>query len=296
MNIYRGLFLFLVICRIGFSYSLQLTSVTTRIQDGGKPAKSMVDCVVPEGYPLEEYDVVTEDGYILGIYRIPYGRNNSSTSRPPILLQHGLGGDSSCFVMMTREKSLGFILADAGFDVWLSNARGNVYSKGHVTLDPVLNGSKFYDYSFHELGYYDLPSVIDFILNKTDNTQLRYIGHSQGTSEFFVMASTRPEYNAKIRVAATMAPVAFMANTRGLFKILSHFTGFLDVLNEYFGINVLFKNLTNPWDATKFPASFIITTVGYNFMSAMSGYDGQQFNKSIIPLISKQRSSGVTIN
>ena len=65
------------------------------------------------GYPSETHIVETEDCYILQMHRIPYGRNGNTVSensrRPVVLLQHGLEGDSSNWVISFDypEKSLG---------------------------------------------------------------------------------------------------------------------------------------------------------------------------------------------
>lgn len=58
------------------------------------------------------------------------------------------------------------------------------------------------------MGVFDLPKMIDFALNHTQNKDLYYIGHSQGTAAFFVMGSVRPEYNSKIKLMTALAPVA----------------------------------------------------------------------------------------
>ena len=38
--------------------------------------------------------------------------------------------------MSLPDESLAFILADNGYDVWISNGRGTRFSRGHASIDP----------------------------------------------------------------------------------------------------------------------------------------------------------------
>ncbi|XP_061396177.1 lipase 3-like [Musca vetustissima] len=60
----------------------------------------------------------------------------------------------------------------------------------------------------------DLPNTIDYILEKTQQTRLHYLGHSQGTAILFVLLSMQPEYNRKLKSLHMFAPIAYLKHAR----------------------------------------------------------------------------------
>ena len=176
-----------------------------------------------KGYSCEEHKVITKDGYILGVFRIPYGRNGSSSSPlgRPVLLQHGLLDAAVTWVMNFPDQSLAFMLADAGYDVWLGNVRGNYYSRAHVKYNPDRD-IEFWDFSWDDMARDDLPSMIYYILNATKQIELGYVGHSQGTMIAFA-GFGRPDSVLQNNVSfyAALAPVAHVGHMKSPLKYLS---------------------------------------------------------------------------
>ncbi|XP_046662961.1 lipase 1-like [Homalodisca vitripennis] len=174
-----------------------------------------IENVVKEfGYPIERHDITTEDGYILTYHRIPHGRNHSSEvsrqSRRVVLFSNGILLSSAA--ALASRDDLAYGLADAEFDVWLGNYRGNMYSRRHTILDPDRD-NLFWDFSLHELGAMDLAASIDYILSVTGQQRLLYTGASMGTTMFWVLGATRPEYMEKVESMVAIAPVARPSNS-----------------------------------------------------------------------------------
>ena len=66
--------------------------------------------------------------------------------------------------MHYSDKSPAFVAARAGYDVWLGNSRGNTYSRRHQGLDADRDKEKFWDFGWEDMGKYDVPAVIEHIL------------------------------------------------------------------------------------------------------------------------------------
>ncbi|KAL0839150.1 hypothetical protein ABMA28_017120 [Loxostege sticticalis] len=161
------------------------------------------------GYMSEEYELVTEDGYFLTLFRIP------GDATRPVLLVHGNTPTSDSFIIRGND-SLVLTLAKQGYDVWAINLRGTRYSRRHISLNPDTQPSQFFNYSFYEMAIYDLPTTIDFVLQETGQKQLITFGHSMGTTLFYVLGAEKPEYNDKIKLCISLAPICFLEHVTGL--------------------------------------------------------------------------------
>ena len=204
-------------------------------------------------YNIENHFMNTKDGYRLQIFRVrlveeelnKLPTNLRKNFNQVILMQHALV-DSADSYFFSGEKSQGYYFVNKGYDVWLGNNRGNKYS--HATDGKNLESSEkenFWDYSFHEMGIYDVPAMYEYILNKVKSessrnrvlfnrlikkkaeqnslkennlqnekdTKIIYFGHSQGTAQMFAGLSDPKsadyiQKNTKLFIAS--APIAYM--------------------------------------------------------------------------------------
>jgi pimeloyl-ACP methyl ester carboxylesterase len=161
------------------------------------------------------YWVQTKDDYVLKIYRIQAKNTKMQQGLPVAFLQHGLLDSSDDWIINDEALAIGLILANEyNFDVWIGNNRGNKYSANHTTLNPKKD-KKFWEFSFQEMGEYDLPAIYDFIQNKTNCSKLSYIAHSQGTSQMFAALASKDEsIAARTKEFHALAPVAFFNNQK----------------------------------------------------------------------------------
>ncbi|XP_063992549.1 lipase member K-like [Diachasmimorpha longicaudata] len=243
----------LILLSSGFEYNRvpDLVKVRRRADAGDAEfiALDFIGLVEEQGRVAERHNVTTEDGYILGLYRLPpnpkspknVGRNRA------IFLHHGLAASADCFVIFGKERSLAHILSNAGYDVWLGNVRGGTYSRNHTTLKPT--DADFWDFSLDDYGLRDVPAMIDYVLETTGESTLSYIGHSLGTTSILMLLSMKPEYNKKIDLIFHFAPMGYWVAQSPMRLILTTAGQFM-------------QNLLDPRGATELtPQSSMLTAL-----------------------------------
>ncbi|KAL1461765.1 hypothetical protein WDU94_013637 [Cyamophila willieti] len=256
---------------------------------------STPDLIRRYGYPAEVYSVTTDDGYILELHRIPHGKNRKADPyKKPVFLQHGLLTCSADWVFNGPNVSLAILLADKGYDVWMGNYRGNTYSRRHIKYSP--EKLEFWNFSFHEMGLYDAPASIDFILKKTNQDKVTYIGHSMGTTIFYIMASMRPEYNDKILAQFSLAPIAYLGHTTSPVRLLAPIG---DIIYKFGNAFFHGEFLSRSPLLDKALKLFFTLYKGQmiflqNIIFAIAGKDPDQFKYTVIPKLVGHDPAGIS--
>lgn len=247
---------------------------------------SFPDYVHRHGFDAESHEVHTADGYILTMHRLKV--KGDGQHRRPVLLQHGLMGSSMDFVVNsphvyapnTHDPTLGdnlaFDLLLSGFDVWLSNSRGNAYSNRHVKFTP--KDREFWNFSYDQMALFDLPAMIEHVRNVTGQPTLGYVGFSQGTTIALSLLSLRPEYARILKPVALMAPVAFVANIKSPIRYLAPLEPvFFEMGGEFLPSDSLIDRF----------AKLVCEDVDLicrNIIFLFGGFDNKHLNSSRVPV------------
>jgi pimeloyl-ACP methyl ester carboxylesterase len=152
---------------------------------------------------------LTPDGWKLSLQRIPHGKNGGGAPKGVVFFQHGLVDNSAGICLNPPNESLPFLLAEAGFDMWLGNNRGNGISMENTKYSP--SEKEFWDFSWDEMARIDLPTQINYVLSQTGKSKLTYIGHSEGTIQSFA-GFLNATVASKVNLFIALAPVAWVGN------------------------------------------------------------------------------------
>ncbi|TYZ62992.1 hypothetical protein PybrP1_002611 [[Pythium] brassicae (nom. inval.)] len=241
---------------------------TSAVQEDQQAAAALVDSdaglnvkqiVQKRGYAIEEHKVVTADRYILTMFRLPKSydetqRNVSAApNKPAVYLIHGLLDSSYAYVLNFRTQSLAYLLADAGYDT----------------------DNKFWDFTWEDMGKYDLPAMINYVLNA------------------FVGFSLNQEVARRVSYFGALAPVAFLGDsTSQVFNLLAK--THVDEIVAKLGVKeFLMRNSLIQDVIGKFACAFVDEACG-TFVNLLTG-PSENINKTRIHVYISQTPAGTSV-
>lgn len=162
---------------------------------------------------LDEYEVTTDDGYILQVQRLVAPKEDDESTkaqRYPVLLIPGLMQSSAAYCT-AGPRAIAFELVRAGYDVWLGNNRGGFRPK-HNLYKP--RSHKMWDWSMQDYAKYDVPAMVEFVKLKTNARKIALVAHSQGTTQTFMALSREtyggvPDLGTSVSSFSALAPAVY---------------------------------------------------------------------------------------
>ena len=155
------------------------------------------------GYDWCPHKVITDDGWTLTIFRVTgrfgksYATKPENSWRMPVFAQHGAYDSAAGWAGSgIFDPTLPLQLVDQGFDVWFGNSRGNLYSNLHVD-DATQSLAEHWDFTWADMGAYDLPAAVDKIIEVTGKPKVTMMGYSQGSAQMFYGLATNQDFFAE---------------------------------------------------------------------------------------------------
>lgn len=189
-----------------------------------------------------------------------------------------------------QPNSLGFYLANEGYDVFLANSRGNIYGQRHISMSSWM--PKFWDFTFDEQIKYDLPDTIEFVQNLTGHKKVGYVGHSQGTTMGLGLLADQPDYADTLEPVVLLAPVAYVKHCLSPVKYFAIYTPLFQHVNMWFGSS----NAAVRFLAPKVCSPKVIKKeVCANLIFLSSGFDEAQFDEDRASAYLTHMPSGTSV-
>ena len=138
----------------------------------------------PDLRPCDEGFAATADGWMLGMRRVRPA--NPDPSKLPVVLCHGLGLNGTFWTI--TDDHLPSQLAARGYEVFIVDMRGSGASH-RVGLPGKINrmlrqtpirevGGR--NWNVDDEAKYDVPAILDYVLQETGRDRINWVGHSLG--------------------------------------------------------------------------------------------------------------------
>lgn len=225
------------------------------------------------GFKYKNYDVISADGYYTQLVRIinPLA-DRRHLKRPPVMMMHGGAADPACWMwtasnkhhpevyprsihdgpITSHNRSLAFVLANNGHDVWLVGTRGadarNAKKRPHKLLHSIMTGKtlkknmtlgetllqvaerdKYWSYSMNELIDYELDGQIKKVLQVTRSGKVDLIVYSLSTMFSIAYLGQKAQLeDPKVNSYVQFAPIISEAAGSKLFKLATSIVRMID--------------------------------------------------------------------